>query len=53
MVFPGGSGNGQAKAIGAAGIEAVRNHVRGGGGYLRYSGPGNQRHGGVHALRVL
>ena len=34
MVFPGGSGNGQAKAIGAAGIEAVRNHVRGGGGYI-------------------
>ena len=34
LVFPGGSGNGQAAAIGAAGLAAVRAFVGGGGGYV-------------------
>ena len=34
MVFPGGSGNGQAQAIGAKGMSAIRSFVAGGGGYL-------------------
>ena len=34
VVFPGGSGNGQAKAIGLAGLEALRKFVQAGGGYI-------------------
>lgn len=34
VVFPGGSGNGQATGIGEDGMAAVRNHVRAGGGYI-------------------
>jgi glutamine amidotransferase-like uncharacterized protein len=34
VVFPGGSGNGQAAAIGDAGMAAVRNFVSSGGGYI-------------------
>ena len=34
VVFPGGSGNGQAEAIGAAGIAALRQFVAAGGGYI-------------------
>ena len=34
IVFPGGSGNGQATAIGTKGLDAVRNFVKNGGGYI-------------------
>ena len=34
LVFPGGSGNGQAAALGEAGLVAVRNFVAQGGGYI-------------------
>lgn len=34
VLFPGGSGNGQAKAIGAKGRQAVRDFVSAGGGYI-------------------
>jgi hypothetical protein len=34
IVFPGGSGNGQAKAIGGKGLTAVRNFVSSGGAYI-------------------
>lgn len=34
VVFPGGSGGGQSKAIGEAGLNNVREYVRGGGGYV-------------------
>lgn len=34
VVFPGGSGSGQAAALGDAGIEAVRSFVRSGGAYI-------------------
>ncbi len=34
VVFPGGSGNGQAAAIGEAGLEALRAFVASGGGYI-------------------
>ena len=34
VVFPGGSGKGQATAIGEEGIEALRNYVGSGGGYI-------------------
>ena len=34
IIFPGGSANAQAKAIGEPGKSAVRDHVRSGGGYI-------------------
>ena len=34
IIFPGGSGNGQAEAIGPAGIAALRKFVAAGGGYI-------------------
>jgi len=34
VLFPGGSGSGQARALGAAGMGAVRAFVAGGGGYV-------------------
>ena len=34
VVFPGGSGNGQAKAVGLKGLEALRKFVQAGGGYM-------------------
>jgi glutamine amidotransferase-like uncharacterized protein len=34
LVFPGGSGNGQAKELGGAGLAAVRAFVAAGGGYI-------------------
>ena len=34
IVFPGGSGSGQSKTIGEAGLKNVREFVRGGGGYV-------------------
>jgi len=33
-VFPGGSGNGEAEGIGEEGMDAVRAHLRAGGGYI-------------------
>jgi len=38
VVFPGGSGSGQAAGIGEAGRERVRAHLRGGGGYVGICG---------------
>lgn len=34
VVFPGGSGSGQSKGLGEAGLKNVREFVRGGGGYV-------------------
>ena len=34
VVFPGGSGNGQASAVTPAGLTALRNFVSAGGGYI-------------------
>ena len=34
VVFPGGSGSGQAKGIGEVGLEKVREYVKNGGGYV-------------------
>ena len=34
IVFPGGSGSGQSKTLGEAGLKNVREFVRGGGGYV-------------------
>lgn len=38
LVFPGGSGSGQAKALGESGREIVREFVRRGGGYVGFCG---------------
>ena len=34
LIFPGGSGNGEATALGEVGLDAVRAHVAAGGGYI-------------------
>ncbi len=38
LVFPGGSGSGQSKGIGAAGLKNVRDFVKNGGGYVGICG---------------
>ncbi|MBN8419857.1 MAG: biofilm PGA synthesis protein PgaB [Verrucomicrobia bacterium] len=38
LVFPGGSGSGQSKGIGEAGLKKVRDFVRNGGGYVGICG---------------